>query len=75
MRKYDLRAAWQRLKTHFSGPSTSNPKLVNYLAAGSVQGLRPLRYEKRIQRNRFLLFLAGLVLALWGVLYIIFGHR
>ena len=75
MRKSDLGAAWQRLKNHFSGPSTSNPKLVNYLAAGSVQGLRPLRYEKRVARNRFLLFLAGLILVLWGLLYIIFGHR
>ena len=31
-----------------------NPKLVNYLAAGSIQGLRPMRYEKRVARNRVL---------------------
>ena len=75
MRKYDLAAAWQRWKNHFSGPPTSNPKLVNYLAAGSVQGLRPLRYEKRVARNRFLLFLGILIAVLWGLAVIIFGRR
>ena len=75
VRKYDLAALWQRIKNHFSGPSTSNPKLVNYLAAGSVQGLRPLRYEKRVARNRFLLFLGVLVAVLWGLAVIIFGRR
>ena len=64
VRKHDLVGFWRRLTTHFRGPSTTNPKLVNYLAAGSIQGLRPMRYEKRVARNRFL-FLAiviGLVL-------------
>ena len=60
---------------HFSGPPTSNPKLVNYLAAGSVQGLRPLRYEKRVARNRLLLLLAILIAVLWGLAVIIFGRR
>ena len=53
VRKYDLAAAWQRVKDTFKSPPASNPKLVNYLAAGSIQGLRPLRYEKRVARNRF----------------------
>ena len=52
-RKYDLPALFHRLRNHFRGPTTSNPRLVNYLAAGGVQGLRPLRYEKRVARNRF----------------------
>jgi len=52
VRKYDLPALWKRLSNHFRGPTTSNPRLVNYLAAGGVQGLRPLRYEKRVARNR-----------------------
>ncbi len=72
VRKYDLASAWQRLKNHFRGPVTSNPKLVHYLSAGSIQGLRPLRYEKRVARNRFLLFAAALLLALWGLIAIIF---
>ena len=67
VRKYDLVAAWKRLKNHFRGPSASNPKLVNYLAAGSIQGLRPLRYEKRVARNRFVFLVAILLLLLWGI--------
>jgi hypothetical protein len=59
---------WERIKNNFRGPATSNPKLVNYLAAGSIQGLRPLRYEKRVARNRFLLFAIALALVLWGLL-------
>jgi hypothetical protein len=69
IRKYDLPAAWRRLIKNFRGPPASNPKLVNYLAAGSVQGLRPLRYEKRIARNRFLVFLVGLILLLLGLMW------
>lgn len=75
VRKYDLTSAWQRLKNHFRGPVTSNPKLVHYLSAGSIQGLRPLRYEKRVARNRFLFFAAFLVLILWGLIALIFGRR
>lgn len=69
VRKYDLLSAWRRLTTHLAGPTSNNPKMVQYLAAGSIQGLRPLRYEKRIARNRFLALLALLVLVLWGLAY------
>ena len=75
VRKYDLTSAWQRLKNHFRGPVTSNPKLVHYLSAGSIQGLRPLRYEKRVARNRFLFFAAFLVIILWGLIAFIIGRR
>jgi hypothetical protein len=68
VRKYDLVAAWRRLKNNFRGPSASNPKLVNYLAAGSIQGLRPLRYEKRVARNRFIFLVVVLLLLLWGII-------
>jgi len=61
-------SVWERIKNNFRGPATSNPKLVNYLAAGSIQGLRPLRYEKRVARNRFLLLVIVLALVLWGLL-------
>ncbi len=71
VRKYDLPAFWQRLRDQFRRPTTSNPRLVNYLAAGGVHGLRPLRYEKRVARNRFIfittilfVILLGLILAL-----------
>ncbi len=72
VRKYDLPALWERLKNSLKGPPTSNPKLVNYLAAGSIQGLRPLRYEKRVARNRFILLVVVLVLMLWGILAVLF---
>lgn len=74
VRKYNLQAAWTRFKNNFRGPMASNPKLVNYLAAGSIQGLRPLRYEKRVARNRFLVFVAVLVLALWGLIWMFIRH-
>ena len=74
-RKFDWATLWQRLKNNFRGPATSNPKLVSYLAAGSIQGLRPLRYEKRVARNRFILLVAGLALALWGIIWIIARNR
>ena len=69
VRKYDLPALVRRLGNHFHGPSTTNPKLVNYLAAGGIQGLRPLRYEKRIARNRFIFFVGILFFALLGLIF------
>lgn len=72
VRKFDLVAAWRKFKEVFHPPPASNPKLVNYLAAGSIQGLRPLRYEKRVARNRFLLLVVVLVLVLWGILAVVF---
>lgn len=68
VRKYDLPALLHRLRNHFRGPSTTNPKLVNYLAAGGVQGLRPLRYEKRVARNRFIVLVIVLFLVLLGLI-------
>lgn len=75
IRKNDLASAWQRFKNHFRGPAASNPKLVSYLAAGSIQGLRPLRYEKRVARNRFIVLAVFLVLALWGLIAIFVSRR
>ena len=63
VRKYDLPALLRRLRNHFRAPATTNPKLVSYLAAGGIQGLRPLRYEKRVARNRFI-WLAVLLFAI-----------
>lgn len=69
VRKYDLAGAWRRLRMHFRGPPASNPRLVTYLAAGSIKGLRPLRYEKRVARNRFIALFLILVALLWGIIY------
>ena len=68
VRKYDLPALLRRLRGQFRGPSTTNPKLVSYLAAGGIQGLRPLRYEKRVARNRFILLVIVLLVILLGLI-------
>jgi hypothetical protein len=75
VRKYDFPALLRRIGNHFHGPSTTNPKLVNYLAAGGIQGLRPLRYEKRVARNRFIFFVTILTLVLLGMLLWSVRHR
>jgi hypothetical protein len=67
VRKYDLRAAWRRLQRALNGPAAHNPKLVSYLAAGSIRGLRPLRYEKRIARNRFIVLTIFFLFILYGL--------
>ena len=74
VRKYDLPALVERIRNHFRGPTTNNPRLVNYLAAGGVHGLRPLRYEKRVARNRFIIFTAIVLLLLLGLLRVITHH-
>ena len=68
MRKYDLPALFHRIRNHLRGPTTTNPRLVNYLAAGGVHGLRPLRYEKRVARNRFIALIIVITVVLLGLL-------
>jgi hypothetical protein len=68
LRKYDLVALARRIRNHFRSPAATNPKLINYLAAGSIQGLRPLRYEKRVARNRFIALVLFLLLVLLGII-------
>jgi hypothetical protein len=75
VRKYDLPALWNRIRNHFRGPTTSNPRLVNYLAAGGVQGLRPLRYEKRVARNRVIVLAAIFFAILLGIILLYLKHR
>jgi hypothetical protein len=74
-RKFDLVGVVKRIRDHFRGPTASNPKLVSYLAAGSIKGLRPLRYEKRVARNRFVALFIFFVLLLWGILAVMFKQR
>src|SRR5271169_6728370 len=69
VRKYDLPALINRLRRQFSRPESGNPRLVTYLAAGGVRGLRPLRYEKRVARNRFIVLVAIFLVILLGILY------
>lgn len=74
VRKYDLPALLRRIRNHFRGPATTNPKLVSYLAAGGMQGLRPLRYEKRVARNRFVVLVIGVFLMLLGLIWFFMRH-
>src|ERR1700722_6700418 len=73
-RKFDLMELLARITRRFRGPPAANPKLVNYLAAGNVQGLRPLRYEKRVARNRFIALTLVFVVVLFG-LFCFFARR
>jgi cell division protein FtsB len=66
-RKFDLLGLIERIKRYFRGPPAANPKLLSYLAAGNIQGLRPLRYEKRVARNRFVALALVLVIVLFGL--------
>ena len=75
VRKFDLPALINRLRRQFSRPESGNPRLVTYLAAGGVRGLRPLRYEKRVARNRFIFLVAVLLVILFGILSIFLHHR
>ena len=68
VRKGNLSEMFRRIQNQFRTPPASNPKLVSYLAAGSVQGLRPLRYEKRVARNRAIALIIFLILVIWGLI-------
>lgn len=68
-------SALQHLKRRFGLTSSSNPKLVKLLDSGQIQGLRPLRYERRVARNRFFLLSAVLLAVLYGVFKLIVGGR
>src|SRR2546422_6424936 len=68
VRGFDLTGTWKRLQNQFRGPPANNPKLVNYLAAGSIQGLRPMRYERRVARNRVIALTLILLVVLWGII-------
>ncbi len=75
VKKYDLFGFFTRLKNNFRSRPAANAKLVSYLAAGSIQGLRPLRYEKRVARNRFVVLTIVLLLVLWGIIAMFWRHR
>ena len=75
VRKFDLAAWMRRLQNMLRGRSAANPKLVTFLAAGSIQGLRPLRYEKRVARNRLIFWCVILFVVLWGLVGIFLKQR
>ena len=68
VRKYDLVSLLVRIRNQLRGRPVNNPKLIQLIAAGNIHGLRPLRYEKRVARNRFLLVFFALSLVVWGII-------
>jgi hypothetical protein len=71
VRRFDLPALWNRCRNYLHGPDTANPRLVSYLSAGGgLNSLRPIRYEKRIARKRFL----GLATLLFVILFLMLWH-
>ena len=44
-------------------------------AAGGIQGLRPMRYEKRVARNRFVFLVVFLLLMLLGLIWAFLPHH
>lgn len=75
VRKYDFTALVRRVQNLFHRPAPANPRLVNYLAAGGVQGLQPLRKEKRVARNRFIALVIFLFLLLLGIISVFVRNR
>lgn len=75
VRKYDVTALAGRVKQYFRGTTPMNPRLISYLAAGGIQGLQPLRREKRVARNRFIALTALLFLVLLGIIFIFTRNR
>ena len=76
VRKYDLPALLRWVRKSFSaGHRRIIPSSVHYLAAGGVQGLRPLRYEKRVARNRFIFFVAFLFFAILVIILVAVRHH
>ena len=65
--RFNLVEAWQRWMHRLGGHPRRPSGLVHLMAAGSVHGLRPLRYERKIARRRFLLSLGLLLLLLYGI--------
>ena len=68
VRKFDLPGLWRQMKEQFTGKPSANPKLISLLAAGQIQGMRPLKIEKRVARNRFIAVAIIFILALWGII-------
>jgi hypothetical protein len=74
-RPRDFAAKVQGFKRRFGLTHSSNPKLVKLLDSGQIQGLRPLRYERRVARNRFIFLFIVLLAVLFGLFKAIVGNR
>jgi len=49
-----------------------DPRFANYFVTGGLHSVRPLRQERRVQRNRAILMLLLAIVLLYGVLSLLF---
>lgn len=75
VRRFNLVGLLKRILGGVRSSPPANPQFVQYLAAGSIQGLRPLRYEKRVARNRFIILAVFFLALLWGILAMFLGRH
>lgn len=75
IRKYDLYSAIKRFMNKFRKTDNVPTRFVNHLLVGNLDGLRPLRYERRVARNRFILLVVCLFIILWGLLSVYLKNR
>jgi hypothetical protein len=75
VRKHHVGSWLEKFQHRFRKPPPVNPKLISYLAAGSFQGLPPLRYEKRVARNRVLLLFVVFLILLLGIFAIFYTNH
>lgn len=52
--------------------AATGERFANYFASGSLHSIRPLRQERRVQRNKAIIMLILAVLVLYGVISMIF---
>jgi hypothetical protein len=75
VRKFDLAETWHRVRSIFVPPPPQNPPFTKYLASGGLRELRPLRYEKRVARNRFLVLVVVFTVVLWIIITIVRNNQ
>lgn len=63
-----------KIKKHFNPPQDKDEKakLAQRLIATNLQGRPMLRHERRIQRNRFIIFTIIIAIFLFGILALLF---
>ena len=59
----------EQLSAQERGKLERNQRFANYFISGSVDGIRPLRGERRIQRNKAIAMVLFVAIILFAVLY------
>jgi len=75
LKKFDLIGFINKIKKSLKGQTPSNPQLITLLASGNKHGLRPLRKEQKIARNRFIILVLMFLFLLWLIAYLIIKNQ